>query len=76
MLGGHETTANALSWTLFELCKHPEVQTKLRLEIRAQELKIRERGESDFTWKDYESMPYLNAVLKVDLLARKNSDNG
>jgi cytochrome P450 len=71
MLAGHETTANTLNWTLFELCRHPEVQNKLRLEIRAQELKIRERRESDFTWKDYESMPYLNAVVKVDLLAEK-----
>jgi cytochrome P450 len=67
MLAGHETTANTLSWTLLELCKYPEYQKKLRSEIRASEVKIRERGDADFTWKDYESMPYLMSVIKVRL---------
>jgi hypothetical protein len=65
MLAGHETTANTLSWTLLELCKYPEYQTRLRHEIRAHELKMRERGDTDFTWKDYESMPFLQSVIKV-----------
>jgi cytochrome P450 len=65
MIAGHETTANTLSWTLLELCKYPEYQTRLRQEIRAQELKMRERGDTDFTWKDYESVPFLQSVIKV-----------
>ncbi|MFD6442586.1 cytochrome P450, partial [Peribacillus sp. NPDC060186] len=32
-LAGHETTANALSWTLYLLSQHPEVETKLFNEI-------------------------------------------
>jgi cytochrome P450 len=32
-LAGHETTANALSWTLYLLSQHPEVEAKLFREI-------------------------------------------
>jgi len=67
ILAGHETTANSLSWTALELCKHPEIQTKLRNEIRAMERKIRERGDSGFTAQDFEAMPYMNAVVKESL---------
>jgi cytochrome P450 len=33
MLAGHETTANALSWTWMLLSQHPEVRTKLQEEL-------------------------------------------
>lgn len=33
MLAGHETTANALSWTLYLLARHPEAMAKLRAEV-------------------------------------------
>jgi cytochrome P450 len=32
-LAGHETTANAISWTLFLLSQHPEIENKLFEEI-------------------------------------------
>jgi cytochrome P450 len=32
-LAGHETTANALSWTWYLLSKHPEIEDKLHTEI-------------------------------------------
>ena len=33
MMAGHETTANALTWTLFLLGKHPRVQHRLHAEV-------------------------------------------
>lgn len=33
LLAGHETSANALSWTLYLLGKHPSIQDKLRDEV-------------------------------------------
>ena len=34
-LAGHETTANALSWTWYLLAQHPEIESKLHQEIDA-----------------------------------------
>jgi cytochrome P450 len=64
MLAGHETTANTISWTLFELTRYPHLQDKLRAEI---EEKILEKGSDMLTEHDYESMPYLTAIMKVRL---------
>ncbi|KAJ7923520.1 cytochrome P450 [Mycena leptocephala] len=57
MGAGHETTANTMSWSLFELTQHPEVQVKLRAEILAMEKTIRDRGDTEFTYADFEAMP-------------------
>ncbi|KAI3324595.1 cytochrome P450 4A12A [Xylariaceae sp. AK1471] len=35
LAAGHETTATALTWTVYILSIHPDIQTKLREEIRA-----------------------------------------
>lgn len=34
LIAGHETTATAMIWALLVLCQNPNVQTKLRQEIR------------------------------------------
>lgn len=34
LLAGHETTANALSWTFFLLAQHPHVEAKLQVEYQ------------------------------------------
>jgi cytochrome P450 len=34
-LAGHETTANALTWTWYLLAQHPQVQSRLRQEIES-----------------------------------------
>lgn len=54
-----------MSWAIFELTQHPDVQTKLRAEILATEKAIHARGDSEFTYADFEAMPYTVAVMKV-----------
>ncbi|PBK75905.1 cytochrome P450 [Armillaria solidipes] len=66
IMAGHETTSNSLSWALLELAKHPEIQSKLRNEIRAMEPLILSRGGL-FTATDFDNMPYLTAVVKESL---------
>lgn len=69
MLAGHDTTANTVSWTLLELAQHPEMQQRLRQEIWDKQLAL----GREFEYRDLETMPYLQAVVKV-LLHRRFSD--
>jgi len=64
MLAGHETTAKSLTFGLWELAKHRDCQEKLRAEINETLVKVKARGDADFTADDFESMPYLVAITK------------
>ena len=66
-IAGHETTANTLTWLLWELAKQPKYQDQLRDEIKHKREEVVDRdGEgSDFRMEDLESMPFLQALLKV-----------
>ncbi len=56
-LAGHETTANALAWTLYLLAQHPEVAGRVRDEVDAQ-LAGEAAGAEAF-----ERLPYTLRVL-------------
>ncbi|KAF9784098.1 cytochrome P450 [Thelephora terrestris] len=61
LLAGHETTSNSMSFILWELTKHQDVQACLRREIESA------RAANDgapFTAEDIDSMQYLQAVVK------------
>lgn len=58
LAAGHETTATAMTWALYMLSRYPEIQTKLRDEVRAHISGL----DADITSMDIDSMPYLQAV--------------
>ena len=53
---GHETTAGSLSFTLLELARNPEVQQRLREEIR--------QVGRDLGYDDVQRLEFLDAVVK------------
>jgi cytochrome P450 len=57
-LAGHETTANALTWTWYLLSEHPEVETKLHAEVD----RVLE-GERLPTMEDVAQLRYTEMVL-------------
>ncbi|MDQ2834808.1 MAG: cytochrome P450 [Acidobacteriota bacterium] len=61
MLAGHETTANALSFALWLLAKHPEVQTRLHEEAEAVLARRAPVAE------DYANLPYATQVFSETL---------
>ncbi|KFA93180.1 cytochrome P450 [Archangium violaceum] len=60
-IAGHETTANALTWTLFLLDQHPEVHAAL-----VDELQGTLRGEAP-ALEQLERLPLLDRVIKESM---------
>jgi cytochrome P450 len=60
-VAGHETTANALTWTFYLLSRHPEVAGKVRAEV------VQALGGGLPTYQDLGRMPYTLQVLKESM---------
>ena len=57
ILAGHETTANALSWTFIQLSRHPEVLARVRAELDAV------LGGRDPDFEDIHELSYTRQVF-------------
>lgn len=60
LLAGHETTANALAWTLMLLGRHPQVQERLAAELTA-------LGDGPLDMKSMGALPYTRQVLQESM---------
>ncbi|TFK52808.1 cytochrome P450 [Heliocybe sulcata] len=67
LLAGHETTATSLSWALWVLAGHKDVQHRMRQEILAAEDDARSQGEASLSLTQVEKLPYFQAVLKESM---------
>ncbi|XP_015983171.2 25-hydroxyvitamin D-1 alpha hydroxylase, mitochondrial isoform X1 [Rousettus aegyptiacus] len=61
LLAGVDTVSNTLSWALYELSQHPEVQTALHSEITAA---LGPGSNAHFSATALSQLPLLKAVLK------------
>ncbi|KAK9236620.1 cytochrome P450 [Lipomyces kononenkoae] len=61
LFAGHETTAGLISWSIFTLAKHMEVQEKLRAEVRAVFPDGLEQIDNS---EKVDSLKYLNNVVR------------
>lgn len=65
LAAGHETTASSMTWAVYMLCCHPEVQARLRREVRERLPSPRLHGAgaaAAVSSLDIDRMPYLHAV--------------
>lgn len=65
-LAGHETTANALTWTFYLLSQHPQVESKIMGEIASvfgNEGDIDDNGDRMATFEDISKLKYTEMVL-------------
>ncbi|RDA85775.1 hypothetical protein CP532_6296 [Ophiocordyceps camponoti-leonardi (nom. inval.)] len=77
LAAGHDTTASALTWVAYQMARHPDIQSRLREEIRARlpspassswkgdeskEDRKQEEVVVVLTGSQVEGMPYLQAV--------------
>lgn len=61
LVAGRNNAANAMSWTLFCLCTHQDVATKVRKEIK------NVCGAQGFAYEDLKRLNYLQAVINEAL---------
>jgi cytochrome P450 family 6 len=59
LLGGHETAGTTLSFALYELAFHPEIQQSLRAEI----LQVLSKHDNKVTYDGIQDMAYLDMVV-------------
>ncbi|KAL2078541.1 hypothetical protein ACEWY4_026226 [Coilia grayii] len=64
MFAGHDTTASAISWILYNLAHHPEYQERCRDEIN---VLLGDRDEDDILWDDLTNMPFTTMCIKESL---------
>lgn len=68
IIAGRDTTAQALSWTFYRLCIHPEVQVKVREEVRLLASKLESEGkpatdaEGGYPYSFLQQLRYTEAV--------------
>ncbi|KAI0206402.1 cytochrome P450 [Astrocystis sublimbata] len=60
LAAGHETTASSMTWAIYMLSRYPEIQDRLRREVREHLPSV--DSDVEITSLDIDHMPYLNAV--------------
>ncbi|TLS27379.1 hypothetical protein PpBr36_04245 [Pyricularia pennisetigena] len=60
LVAGHETVAGSLGWGLVELCRRPEMQARLRDEVRSG-LPSPADPSARVSERDFQALPYLQA---------------
>jgi cytochrome P450 family 6 len=59
LAAGHETSASTMSFALYELAFHPEIQHRLRAEV----LQLRSKHDGKLTYDGIQDMSYLDMVV-------------
>lgn len=71
MFAGTDTTSLAMTWTLYLLAKYPDVQTRLRTELRSvlpeTPLEALTEDEIQSLYASIAELPYLEKVIKETL---------
>jgi cytochrome P450 len=60
LAAGHGTTSHSLQWSVYVLCKHQDIQRRLREEVRDRLPSISD-PESSITAQELDGLPYLHA---------------
>ncbi|RYP68909.1 hypothetical protein DL770_008367 [Monosporascus sp. CRB-9-2] len=66
LAAGHETTATAMTWAVYLLARHPDVQSRLRREVRehlpSPAAAAADANPATVSSAEIDRLPYLNAV--------------
>lgn len=69
IIAGRDTTAQALSWTIYRLCQHPEIQVNIRNEVKQvleefpNLINSNEKYSNWFSYEILQKFKYIEAVI-------------
>jgi cytochrome P450 len=61
---GHDTTAHTLSWLIYELCRHPDIQYTLQCEV---DLFWKQQKERPIAYGDFKKLPFMTRCIMETL---------
>nr|XP_040043184.1 cytochrome P450 4F3 [Gasterosteus aculeatus aculeatus] len=64
MFAGHDTTASAISWTLYNLARHDHYQDKCRQEVMDL---MQGRDRHQIEWEDLSNLPFTTMCIRESL---------
>ncbi|XP_030014122.1 cytochrome P450 4F3 isoform X1 [Sphaeramia orbicularis] len=64
MFAGHDTTASAICWTLYNLAHHDHYQEKCRQEVMDL---LQGRDEHEIEWEDLSNLPFTTMCIRESL---------
>ena len=70
LIAGYETSGSTLSFALYELALHPEIQQCLRAEI----LQVLRKHDGNLTYDGIQEMSYLDRVVSGEDEKRTNNN--
>lgn len=65
LFAGHDTTGHTLTWLIYELCRHPEIQERLKWEI--QEFWDTRTTSGRIKLREFEKLPFLDKCIAETL---------
>lgn len=68
-LGGFETSAATMTFTLYELAIHPEIQSKVRKEL----LQVLKKYDNHFTYESLKELEYMQQVIDGNVYFSMNT---
>eukprot|EP01060_Flectonema_neradi_P010097 TRINITY_DN17225_c0_g1_i1.p1 TRINITY_DN17225_c0_g1~~TRINITY_DN17225_c0_g1_i1.p1 ORF type:complete len:568 (+),score=117.18 TRINITY_DN17225_c0_g1_i1:54-1706(+) len=60
---GHDTTGHTMTWLLYELSRHPDIQKRLQKEIDEQIWAVCKSENREITYDDFKRTPFLTRCI-------------
>ncbi len=72
---GHETTAHTLSWFIYSLATHPEVQARCHTAIDEEKPSVQDDSKSTVLLPSYVEAVFKEAMRKYPILSKGESSS-
>ena len=73
---GHDTTANTLTWLIFELCRNRNYYDRFQLEVENYWKKKSAEESKDIVYDDFKTLPFMTCAIMETLRLWTSIPNG